>query len=115
MKLLFLIALGTFCAYGQALSVSTLNYGSQAPIRQEVLISAPPQVWAIITDTTGSDAYAVTLSYNKADGTQYSSTITQLAAHPGSPGTVVVFYLDAFAIDSITVLPLKFTGALYKQ
>ncbi len=81
-----------------------------------------PMVQVFIFDTTGADAYSVTLSYRDASGAQHTVSIAQLAAtnppvssQPNGNNTLAVFNVDAFAINSITVQPLKLTGAAYQQ
>ena len=116
MKLLSLFVFLAVSAFGQSLSFLPLNLNSTATIRQIVPMSnVPPMVQIFINDTTGSDAYSVTLSYHDADGTAHTVAIAQLAAFRGSLNTLAVFTGDAFAIDSVKVMPLKLTGAAVQQ
>jgi hypothetical protein len=81
---------------------------------------APPMVYVLVIDQTGSDIYTATINYTTADGRTGSKTIIQAASYPpvqgvepGSNCTLISFPIDAQTIaPSSTVFAAKNTGVM---
>ena len=114
-SLLAFLAISAVAQSTNGLTVSTMNLSSTSVLRSILPIGIPPTVEVFINDSTGSDAYSVALAYHDANGTPHTLNIAQLVAFTGSQNTLACFTVDAYAVDSVTVMPLKLTGAIAKQ